>query len=228
MLFDHPAALCERLAAGELDVALVSSFEFLRAPIYTIVDGVSISANGPVFSVFLAYQGELNQVEIVEADASSLTSVNLLRCMLPEAEISGNLADKRGGTEHHGRLLIGDQAIRFRQEHEHTYRYLDLAEEWRARTGLPFVFALWLIRPEVADPESIAAELRACRDANLRRLNELADTQVDFPPEFVRSYWRENLSFQFGAREQAGLLKFRSLCESHRLIEANAAPLRLA
>jgi predicted solute-binding protein len=32
--FDHPSALCQRLAKGQFDVALVSSFEFLRNPIY--------------------------------------------------------------------------------------------------------------------------------------------------------------------------------------------------
>ena len=52
--FDHPSVLCRRLAAGQLDVALVSSFEFLRHPIYSIVDGVAIASNGPVYSVFVA------------------------------------------------------------------------------------------------------------------------------------------------------------------------------
>jgi chorismate dehydratase len=46
--FDHPSALCNKLAAGKLDVALVSSFEFLRNPIYRIVDDVSIASDGPV------------------------------------------------------------------------------------------------------------------------------------------------------------------------------------
>jgi CofH subfamily radical SAM domain protein len=55
--FDHPAALCQQLAAGELDVALVSSFEYLRHPIYSIVDGVAIASNGPVYSVILAHLG---------------------------------------------------------------------------------------------------------------------------------------------------------------------------
>ena len=58
--FDHPSALCERLAKGQLDVALVSSFEFLRNPIYRIVDGVSISSDGPVYSVVVAHRGELS------------------------------------------------------------------------------------------------------------------------------------------------------------------------
>jgi len=41
--FDHPSALCDKLATAKLDVALVSSFEFLRNPIYRIVDNVSIT-----------------------------------------------------------------------------------------------------------------------------------------------------------------------------------------
>ena len=53
--FDHPAALCQRLAAAELDIALVSSSEFLRNPIYSIVDGVSIASRGAVYSVVVAH-----------------------------------------------------------------------------------------------------------------------------------------------------------------------------
>ena len=56
--FDHPAALCAQLANGDLDVALVSSFEFLRNPIYRIVDDVSISSAGPVYSVVLLLSPE--------------------------------------------------------------------------------------------------------------------------------------------------------------------------
>src|SRR5207248_11358760 len=62
--FDHPSALCKRLADGELDVALVSSFEFLRNPIYRIVDDVSISSDGSVYSVFVAYAANATLHEI--------------------------------------------------------------------------------------------------------------------------------------------------------------------
>jgi predicted solute-binding protein len=63
VVFDHPSVLCERLAAAQLDVALVSSFEFLRNPVYTLVDGISISSNGPVHSVFVAHNGDLSEIE---------------------------------------------------------------------------------------------------------------------------------------------------------------------
>jgi chorismate dehydratase len=80
--FDHPSALCQRLAKGQLDVALVSSFEFLRNPIYRIVDDVSISSDGPVYSVVVAHRGAFSDIEEIELDPASETAVNLLRCLL--------------------------------------------------------------------------------------------------------------------------------------------------
>jgi predicted solute-binding protein len=61
--FDHPAALCRKLERGDLDVALVSSLEFLRRPIYQIVDGVSISSRGGVYSVIVAHNQGLSRAQ---------------------------------------------------------------------------------------------------------------------------------------------------------------------
>ena len=85
--FDHPSALCQRLAKGQLDVALVSSFEFLRNPIYRIVDDVSISSDGPVYSVVVAHRGAFSDIEEIELDPASETAVNLLRCLLAERRL---------------------------------------------------------------------------------------------------------------------------------------------
>src|SRR5438874_13041228 len=89
--FDHPSALCQRVAFGELDVALVSSFEFLRNPLYRIVDDVSISSDGPVYSVVLAHCGELSDIQEIELDPASQTSINLLRCLLAERRLTPRL-----------------------------------------------------------------------------------------------------------------------------------------
>ena len=91
MDFDHPSALCNKLAAGNLDVALVSSFEFLRNPIYRIVDDVSISSDGPVYSVVVARRGEVAEIEEIELDPASETSANLLRCLIAERGLSPRL-----------------------------------------------------------------------------------------------------------------------------------------
>jgi chorismate dehydratase len=223
VVFDHPTALCERLASGSLDVALVSSFEFLRNPVYTLVDGISISSDGPVHSVFVAYAGDLGEVEEIEVDPASQTSINLLRCLLAEAGLSPKFVVRsrliqRAITPRLAKFFIGDQAIRFRDESATTFHFWDLGDEWEKRTHLPFVYALWLIRPEVTLPRPVADKLRACRDNNLRELDVVIAAEREFNPEFCEYYFRECLSYQFGTREKEGLSMFRKLCEKHAIL----------
>jgi chorismate dehydratase len=248
--FDHPSVLCERLAKGELDVALVSSFEFLRNPIYRIVDEVSISSDGPVYSVVVAHRGDISEIQEIELDPASQTGVNLLRCLLAELNLGVRLirnidfqSMRPAGLQpaapdaaenisagctgkmpmfqavHRAWLLIGDQAIRFRESHAGEFRFWDLGEQWKKLIGLPFVYALWLIRPEVADPRQIANRLRALREENLSNLDELVSAETEFDRQFCARYYREHLRFSFGEKEKKGLLSFANLCEKHDLLE---------
>jgi len=221
--FDHPAALCRKLERGDLDVALVSSLEFLRRPIYRIVDGISISSRGPVYSVIVAHREELSAVRQIELDPASETSVALLGCLLAQRGLNPRLvlwhqqladepaADHRHATDATARLLIGDQAIRFRQKHS-DYRLWDLGEEWKNVINLPFVFALWLIRPEINNANEIADILRQLRDHNLENLDDLVSMQSEVSPASCRKYYREHLFFDFGEREKAGLREFHHHC----------------
>jgi chorismate dehydratase len=265
--FDHPSALCNRLAAGKLDVALVSSFEFLRNPIYRIVDDVSISSDGPVYSVVVAHRDEVADIEEIELDAASETSANLLRCLIaelglkprlfgnrdlqsvrpaglepavsapvqrPESQTTETISAGRTGNmptfpaARRAQLLIGDQAIRFRQEYANEFSFWDLGEQWQKLVGLPFVYALWLIRPEVTDPKQIASRLRDLRHENLVCLDHVIEGAVarDGDPgqlrevdrEFLSRYYRENLRFRFGKKEEEGLRIFTNLCIKHALL----------
>ncbi len=230
--FDHPANLCRKLRAAELDVAFVSSFEFLRDPVYNIVNGVAVGADGPVYSVVLAHRRGIENIEEVAVDPASRTSTNLLRCLLAEDGLAPQFMtpasdDQAIVTDTRARLLIGDQAISFREEHSTDLQFRDLGSWWKGMTGLPFVFAIWLIRPEVADATQIAARLRELRDRNLRHLDEVIAAQGAFNPPFSERYFRENLCFGFADREQQGLLKFRSLCAKHAILQGNAPVLRL-
>lgn len=226
--FDTPANLSRKLAAAELDVAFVSSFEFLREPIYTIVDQVAVGSDGSVHSVFVAHLGRIEDAEEIALDPNSGTSVNLLRCLAAERNLQARLVESNESTvSTRARLLIGDAALHFRERYREEYNYWDLGEQWKALTGLPFVFALWLIRPEVDNRNEIAERLRALRAANLADIEQLVAAQTRFPAEFCRRYFGDNLRFGFGAREKKGLLRFRSLCEKHEILVANAMPLPL-
>ena len=229
VVLDHPSALCAQLSRGELDVALVSSFEFLRNPIYRIVDGVSISSDGPVYSVVLAHVGELSAIEQIELDPAAETSGNLLRCLLGELKLQPRFVATSTSSPRKGsaRLLIGDQAIRFRQEHGNEFQFWDLGEQWKKPIGLPFVYALWLVRPEVADPKSMADRLRALRDKNLANIDKLIADQREFDRNFCDRYYREHLRFSFGEREKEGLRAFLQLCQKHDLLPKREIAFRI-
>ena len=214
---DTPAGLCAKLARGELDVALVSSFEFLRNPVYRIVDQLSISSFGPVYSVIVAFRGDLAEINQIELDPASETSVNLLRCLLAERSLKPRLGSAETSAEPVARLLIGDQAIRFRQSHP-DFQFWDLGEEWTNRFALPFVFALWLIRPEVAEPGGIADRLRRTHQENLARIEEIIAEVQDFDADFCRAYYRDNLRYRFGEQEREGLRLFAGLCAKRGLL----------
>ena len=244
--FDHPSALCSKLAAGELDLALVSSFEFLRNPTYRIVDDISISSAGPVYSVIVAHRGDISEVEEIELDPAAETSGNLLRCLLAEVQLAPRVqrstdilsvgpadvspAVAKAIPSRRARLLIGDQAIRFRQRHGGEFHFWDLGEQWNKLVGLPFVYALWLIRPEVRDFKSVANRLRALRDENLANLDQLIAEvaaprmrgdfghRKEFDPQFCGRYYREHLRFSFGEKEKEGLRTFANLCAKHGLL----------
>jgi predicted solute-binding protein len=213
---DHPSSLCRRLAGGDLDVALVSSFEFLRNPIYRVVDGVSISSDGPVYSVVVAHRGELSDINEIELDPASETSVNLLRCLLAERGLNPDFV-ARSTSSDGARLLIGDQAIRFR-ETQSGFTFWDLGLAWKEMVDLPFVYALWLVRPEVADPKPMAERLRALRDENIGKIDKLIAQEKKFDAEFCRRYYRDNLRFNFGEREKEGLQAFANACAKHGLL----------
>ena len=206
--YDHPSALCRKLAAGELDLALVSSFELLRHPIYSVVDGLAIASDGPVHSVILAHDLPPNELREVVSDPASATSINLLRVLFPDLRIVPE--GKIGGTR--GALFIGDQAIAFRRRDGHSHEVLDLGAEWKRRTGLPFVYALWLIHPDYAEKIAIAAALRELAARNFDRLDALVAAEPPADREFADFYFRDCLRFTFGAAEKKGLQTFAELC----------------
>jgi predicted solute-binding protein len=233
---DHPSALCKRLANGDLDVGLVSSFEFLRNPIYRIVDDISISSDGPVYSVVVAHRGEISEIDEIELDPASQTAANLLRCLLSETGLNPHLVQRytsvrpaagESGSVRRAQLLIGDQAIRFRQSHTGQYEFWDLGEQWKKLTDLPFVYALWLIRPEVVNAKEIADRLRLLRDENLANLDELIAIEKEFDSQFCSRYYREHLRFSFGERENEGLRTFANLCVKHSHLPEPDLPLNV-
>jgi len=227
VLFDHPSTLCRELATGQLDVALVSSFEYLRNPDYSIVDRVAISSRGPVYSVILAYLEAVETLREVVVDPASATSINLLCCLLGERSVPAKFVSAGDLNPTRGLLLIGDQAIRFREQADERVQFLDLGAAWNESTGLPFVYALWLIRRDYRGEEEIAGALRSLAEKNLENLSELIAAQPQPRRAFCEFYFHQCLRFTFADEEKEGFRKFGELCVKQGLLPAIPAAFRL-
>jgi chorismate dehydratase len=240
-----PSKLNKMLREGEIDLCPSSSVEYLRnKDLYNIIDDVSVSSKGKVGSVVLFTRRPIETVagkKIMITDQSD-TSVALLDIILRrfygfdyETELSD--APQREGKNYF--LMIGDDAIR----HAHkegsldtyqtecdgadanplqcleppTYVY-DLGEMWYEKTGLPFVFALWIARKrlyEPADPHhglfmKFQNDVKEAKDIALRNLPEIAKYSTLQPqlraPEII-DYWK-HLDYDLTDEHKKGLKLF--------------------
>jgi predicted solute-binding protein len=214
---EHPAVLADRLHAGELDVALVPVFELLSGMVngvdYRFVDGYGVGCDGEVYSVFMAYRGSLEGVRRVRLDPASRSSVNLLKVLARMGgwkwEYVADLGD--GEREGDARLLIGNQAIEFRlgAGERDGWEIADLGEWWKRETGLPFVYAVWGIRPGVRDAERIADVLREVATGGVSRLPELArEYGGEFGEDVARRYLTSFIRFRCDAAAKAGMRRY--------------------
>src|SRR5262245_31716506 len=79
--FDLPSRCAELLHEGAIDVGLIPSIEYLRAPeetSYAIVPDLAIGSDGPVASVALYSKRPIADVRSIALDTSSRTSVALV------------------------------------------------------------------------------------------------------------------------------------------------------
>jgi len=212
-IFLPPARVADDLRAGALDVGLIPSAELQRIPGLRVVPGLGIASQHEVRSVLLVSQVPPPEIRSVALDESSRTSAVLVQVLLAERHgVRPQVAPFRPELEAmlqtaDAALLIGDPALRVDRARFHV---IDLAAEWRALTGLPFVFAVWAAAPGVP-AEPLGAILRgslAAAEAELPRLVDTAAAQLGLSREEVHAYLTEHLSYHLGEPELRSLDEF--------------------
>lgn len=232
-----PSGLNELCASGALDISPVSSIEYARrAGLYYIVPDLSISSAGEVQSVLLLSSMPIERLSgrTVLATSNSHTSVALLK-VLCALRYGVNLRFQTGACSDcytgsrlpDACLAIGDEALRLGRSGLFPY-VLDLGEAWFEWTGLPFVFAVWVIRKETvvekngrsADATEALLSSKRWGCANMDKICEqAAKTGLLGIPELERYYGC--LKFDFNEPERRGLKLFYSyLYQTGQLQEA--------
>ncbi len=241
MVEAHPAALNQMLAAGDIDLGFVSSHEYgIRPEQYEILEDLSISAHGPVGSVFLfsTIKPEMLSGLKVLLSVQSKTSVCLVKIALEKffkvspVYVEGEVRQARKlGAE--AVLAIGDDALRLNIEGSYQY-CLDLGELWRRHTGLPFVFAVCGVRSGFASqhPELVNAvhrELIICRDLGLGSLDticRLAAPRIPMDIDVCHQYL-SGIEFNLGPLKQQALQRFYTYLFEFEEARKECLPLKI-
>lgn len=232
-----PSALNTMLADGRIDACPSSSYEYgLHADDYYLLPGHSISSFGAVHSVLLFTPGPLQRLsgESIAITGESATSINLLKILLKEfcTVDSVTFTIPAGHVEedlHQGRsaLLIGDRALKAAKSCPAHVRITDLGALWYHFTGLPFVFALWILRRQAVErsPDALrdlAVQLQNSRDHAFAHLADMAhelSAGSGFSPLELEHYWR-GMSYDLSDGHLEGLLLYFTLCHKHGLLDS--------
>jgi chorismate dehydratase len=220
LVLDLPSRLADELAEGRLDVALIPVIEYFRAGGYAVVPNVAIASRGPVLSVTLFSRVPWTGIRRVALDVGSRTSAALTQVLLRRrygvaAEVVPLPMDQVAEeVDADAVLLIGDRAMRAcLPGFAHAF---DLGQEWFDWTGLPFVYAVWAVRPGV-DLGPVADALVEAKRRGRESVGPIAQREaplLGLDAGFCRRYLSNIIHFDLGPRELAGLHHYYVLaCE---------------
>ena len=228
-----PARLNAMLSRGEIDVCPSSSFEYGKSfERYCLLPGLSISSIGAVKSVLLFSRLPIDGLDghAIGLTAESDTSVNLLRIIMARRYGFSNRFERTPLPLHEALgsfsalLLIGDAALREKEESHDLYVY-DLGELWHEMTGLPFVFALWIVDREAAEKKTDEIRLLGTRLLEAKQLAYRSYEEIAAGCEHMAwlgraalvDYWR-TISYDLTPEHISGVQRFFRLAHEMGLI----------
>ncbi len=226
-----PSECAARLADGRADIGLIPIASLATKPGLQILPGCTIASKGRVRSLILVHRASrpLQKLRSVAADAASRTTLAYTRIMFhkwgnAEVPFVPMVADLDAMLERaDAAILIGDPALLALEERYNRLErtgeelvYRDLAEEWRALTGLVFVSAVWstacgtLAGSSPLD-QSVAEDFILSRDHGLANIDALVaewSRRIAIPEATIRTYLTANIHYVLDEECVEGLRGF--------------------
>jgi chorismate dehydratase len=213
--YTQPSLCADELLQGRADLGLIPIASL--TPELAIVPGCVIASRDQVRSILLLIKQPhtLGTVRTIAGDVASRSSlayaeilfrkfVGMRPAFVPAAaDPVAMLRDADAA------ILIGDPALLALESRDEVERlvgpclWIDLAHEWHTRTGLPWVAAVWAVRPEALGPNGLTAErliedLNTSRDNGVARIDEIVrqwTPRIALPPGTIHDYLTDNIHY---------------------------------
>lgn len=235
--YTSPALCAAELHSGNADLGLIPVAEL--TPELRIVPGCVIASLREVRSILLliknparlAAADALSSLRSIATDTASRSSLAYVRvllrrfynaqpaCVPQPANPFAMLAN------HEAALLIGDPALIARERRAEIdaafpepLLWVDVAQLWHEHTALPWVAAVWAVRPEAIRSSGSAGrligDLAASRDNGLLHVEDLVRAwapRLELAPATVRTYLTQNIHYLLDPYCVEAILQFRRL-----------------
>ena len=213
--YTQPSLCADELLAARADLGLIPIASL--TPSLAIVPGCTIASLHEVRSIQLIVKKThtLTTIKTIAADTASRSSLAYAEILfrkflhtrptfLPAA------ADPIAMLQHaDAAILIGDPALLALESREAIEKEIgpcewhDLAHEWHTRTNLPWVAAVWAVRPEALTSSHITSrqlttDLEASRNRGLTHIEQLVEQwtpRIAIPPATIRHYLTQNIHY---------------------------------
>lgn len=208
-----PRALGAVMLRGELDAGLLSLVDALAMGDMVDLLPFGIATPAATGSVHLWSHRPIEALHgttIGVTDETS-TSVRLLRLFLERRYGVKDVRWTAMGEGNDAVLLIGDAALRARGRPSRFAHCTDLGTEWNSWTGLPAVFASWVVRRTLGDGarETLVATVDTALTRGLARLDTIAARRRDIGLSEVEVVsYLENFIYRFGSAELRAIEEF--------------------
>jgi chorismate dehydratase len=236
--YTSPSMCADELKTGSADLGLIPIAAL--TPELAVVPGCTIASLHEVRSILLLVKNpqRLPQVQAlasitsVAADNASRSSVAYTRILLEHfhpahptyiTQVADPTQMLRTAD---AALLIGDPALLAREHRSEIEAaigdpllWIDIAQLWRTMTGLPWVAAVWAVRPSALFDAGLSrgqliADLVASRDAGLQHIEDLVaewTPRLAISPQTIRTYLTENIHYRLDPDCLRAIQTFRTL-----------------
>jgi chorismate dehydratase len=219
-----PTEVNKALLKGEIDIGPVSSVFYLENQEKLLaLENICIGSEGEVKSVVLVSRYPLENLDkkVVSLTRASATSRRLLQIIFREKDLSPIFIDGEFEMFEEEKvdasLLIGDTALHayLNYTQKRGFYLYDLGKEWRNLIGKPMVYALWVVRREVAnfkpyEVEKVSRVLFQALNEGLSHLDlvvKKASEISGISEKHLRNYY-ETLNYYFSEDFLSGLIEF--------------------
>ncbi|MEO6805579.1 MAG: menaquinone biosynthesis protein [Edaphobacter sp.] len=218
--YTQPSLCADELLAARADLGLIPIASLTHE--LAIVPGCTIASLDEVRSIQLIVKSgnaksprTLSTIKTIAADTASRSSLAYAEILfrkflgthptfIPAAADPIAMLQQADAA-----ILIGDPALlalesrNAIEEKIGPCQWFDLAHEWHARTHLPWVAAVWAVRPEALRASGLNAtqltqDLEASRNHGLLHIQDLVEQwtpRIAVPPAIIRRYLTRNIHY---------------------------------